>query len=140
MLALYCSCISACLACINCVACPHILHALSGALETCARALETCVSSCTGMTFSLFFMLERRAHREPRDTWQQRSPSQPGGEVQRHRTLDSVGAHICLEARSGTIGHVIAPEPISAGSTKSETIGHVAAPEPISVGRRDPKS
>jgi hypothetical protein len=33
---------------------------MSGALETCARALGTCVSSCTGRPARLFFMLEAR--------------------------------------------------------------------------------
>jgi hypothetical protein len=57
-------------------ACLHVLHALtalpartscrpmmalmSGALETCARALGTCVSSCTGRPARLFFMLKAR--------------------------------------------------------------------------------
>jgi hypothetical protein len=49
---------------IDCVACPHVLQAYDGPdirrLETCARALGTCVSSYTGRPARLFFMLEAR--------------------------------------------------------------------------------
>jgi hypothetical protein len=57
-------------------ACPHVLHALnalpahmsyspmmtltSGTLETCARALRICESSCTGRPARLFFMFKTR--------------------------------------------------------------------------------
>jgi hypothetical protein len=57
-------------------ACPHILQVLMtlhacmsyrrmialtwGVMETCARALGTCVPSCTDMSDMLFFMLETR--------------------------------------------------------------------------------
>jgi hypothetical protein len=60
VLALYCSCMSACLAGIDYATYPHVLQALSGTLEICARALGTCVPSCTGKIARLFFMLESR--------------------------------------------------------------------------------
>jgi hypothetical protein len=78
VLALYCSCLSACFAGIDYAACLHVLQAMSGALETCARALEICVPSRTGRTVMLFFMLEARgpqgamgyvAALEPTSTW-----------------------------------------------------------------------
>jgi hypothetical protein len=46
------------LAGIDCAACPHVLQALSAALETYARALRTCVPSYTSRAARLFFMLE----------------------------------------------------------------------------------
>jgi hypothetical protein len=46
------------LACIDCAASPHVMHALSGTLETCACALVTCVPSCTGRIDRLFFIIE----------------------------------------------------------------------------------
>jgi hypothetical protein len=49
---------SARLAGIDCTACPHVMHAMSGTLKTCAYVLGTCVPSCTGMIVRLFFMLE----------------------------------------------------------------------------------
>jgi hypothetical protein len=55
---------SARLAGIDCAACPHIMHAMSGALKTCARALGRCMPSCTGRTDMLFFMLEARSPQE----------------------------------------------------------------------------
>jgi hypothetical protein len=54
------SCLSARLAGIDCAACLHVLQALSGALETCTRALGSCMPSYTGRTARLFFMLEVR--------------------------------------------------------------------------------
>jgi hypothetical protein len=51
---------SACLTSIDCAVWLHVMQALSGALETCARALETYVPSYTGRTARLFFMLEVR--------------------------------------------------------------------------------
>jgi hypothetical protein len=114
--------------------CRPMMALTSGALEMCARALGTCVSSCTGSPTRLFFMLESHGQQgaaghmaapeptsaerrgpEPRDTWQRRSPPQRGGEVRSHETHGSVGAHLSREARSGAIGHVAASEPISAG-------------------------
>jgi hypothetical protein len=40
--------------------CRRIMALMSGALEMCARALGTCMSSFTGRTVRLFFMLEAR--------------------------------------------------------------------------------
>jgi hypothetical protein len=51
---------------------------------------------------------------EPWDMWQRRSSPQQGGEVRGHGTRGSAGAHLSKEARSGTAGHVAAPEPTSA--------------------------
>jgi hypothetical protein len=42
---------------------------MSDALEMCARALRTYVSSYTGRSARLFFMLRSMAHKEPWDTW-----------------------------------------------------------------------
>jgi hypothetical protein len=55
--------------------------------------------------------------------WQRQRPSQPGGEVQSHRTCDNAGAYLSLEARSGTAGHAVAPEPTSAGRRGLEPRG-----------------
>jgi hypothetical protein len=52
---------------------------------------------------------------EPRNTWQRQSPTQPGGEVQRHSTYDTAGAHPSQEARSRAIEHVVAPDPTFIG-------------------------
>jgi hypothetical protein len=38
--------------------CSSMMALMSGALETCARALGTCIPSCTGRHARLFFMLE----------------------------------------------------------------------------------
>jgi hypothetical protein len=76
---------------------------------------RTCMPSFTGRPARLFFMLKLVAHRDPRDMWQRQSTPQLGGEVQSHRTHDSAGAHLRREVRSGAIGHVVAPEPTSAG-------------------------
>jgi hypothetical protein len=46
--------------------------------------------------------------------WQRRSPLPSGGDVRSHRTRDSAGAHLNLEARSGAAGHVTASESTSA--------------------------
>jgi hypothetical protein len=47
--------------------------------------------------------------------WQRRSPPQSRGEDQSHGAHGSAGAHLSQEVRFGAIGHVAAPEPISAG-------------------------
>jgi hypothetical protein len=123
--------------------CAYVLHALtmlfvrmscrpmmaltSGALETSACVLGTCMPSCIGGPARLFYMLEacgpqgavghvaaleptsaRRRGLEPWGVWQYRSPPQLGGEVQSHRTRGSDGAHLTQEARSGVVGHVAA--------------------------------
>jgi hypothetical protein len=49
-----------------------------------------------------------------RDTWQHRSSPRQGDEVQGHGTRGITGAHLVKEARSGTEGHVAAPELTSA--------------------------
>jgi hypothetical protein len=125
---------------------------MSGALETCAHALGTCIPSCTGRTPRLFFMLMATTGSRG--------------------TCGSAGAHLSREARSEAIGHVAAleltlterrgsepydtwqrrspPQPEgqvrnhrtrdSAGvhlswEVRSEAIGHVTAPEPILIER-----
>jgi hypothetical protein len=98
---------------------------MSGAMKTCARMLGTCVPSSTSRLARLFFMLEARGPQgtvghmtaqeltsaqmrgpEPEDTWQHRSPPQPGGEVQNHMTHGSIEAHLSREARSRARGLV----------------------------------
>jgi hypothetical protein len=125
---------SACLACIGCAGYPHVMQVMSGALETCTYALETCVSSCTGMTDMFFFMLKARDPQgavghvaasestsverrgpEPYDMWQHQSPSQMGGEVRSYRTRGNAGAHLSREMRSEDIKYVAALEPTSTG-------------------------
>jgi hypothetical protein len=76
----------------------------------CARALGTCVASCTDRSARLFLCLKHVALRESWDTWQRQSPPQPGGEVWRHRTRGSVETHLSREARSRAIGYVVVPE------------------------------
>jgi hypothetical protein len=74
---------------------------------------HVCLAAKAGLLdFSL--CLRPTTHREPRDTWQRRSPTQSGGEVRSHRTHGSVRAHLNREARSRAIGHVAASEPTSA--------------------------
>jgi hypothetical protein len=50
---------------------------------------------------------------EPWDMWQRQSLPQPGGEVQKHGTHRSAGAHLSQKARSRAIVHVAASEPTS---------------------------
>jgi hypothetical protein len=108
----------------TCMSCRPMMTLMSDALETCARALRTCVPSYTDKSDRLFFMLE--AHSRPRDVvapkptsagrrgpesrdmWQRRSPPQLGSEVWSHRTRDSTGVHLDREVRSGAVGHVAA--------------------------------
>jgi hypothetical protein len=52
---------------------------------------------------------------ELRNTWQHQSSTQQGGEARGHVTHGSTGAHLSKEVRSGAIGHVVVPEPTSAG-------------------------
>jgi hypothetical protein len=118
---------SACLACIGCAGYPHVMQVMSGALETCTHALETCVSSCTAMTDMFFFMLKARGPQgaaghvaasestsvkrrgpEPYDMWQHRSPPQMGDEVQSYRTHGNAGDHLSRETRSEDIKYVAA--------------------------------
>jgi hypothetical protein len=74
---------------------------------------HACLAAQTDLlVFSL--CLKLAVHRDPRDTWQHRSPPQPEGEVQSHRIHDSAGAHLDREARSEAIGHVAVPKPTSA--------------------------
>jgi hypothetical protein len=82
-----------------------------GALETCVRALGTCVPSCTDRSARLFFMLKTHGPQgavghvaapepapagwrgsETQDTWQCQSSPQLGGEVRIYRTRGSAGA------------------------------------------------
>jgi hypothetical protein len=57
----------------------------------------------------------RRRGSGPRDTWQRRSSPQQGGEVRGCGTRGSAGAQLSKEVRSGVVGHMVAPEPTSAG-------------------------
>jgi hypothetical protein len=50
-----------------------------------------------------------------RNMWQRRSSTQQGGEARSHVTRGSTGAHLSKEVRSEAAGHVVAPEPTSAG-------------------------
>jgi hypothetical protein len=47
--------------------------------------------------------------------WQRRSSTQQGGEFQGHVTRGSTGAHLSKEVRFRAAGHMVAPEPTSAG-------------------------
>jgi hypothetical protein len=57
----------------------------------------------------------RRRGMGPQATWQHRSSAQQGGEVRSHGPHGSTGAHLSEEVRSEAAGHVVAPEPTSAG-------------------------
>jgi hypothetical protein len=62
--------------------------------------------------------------------WQHRSPPGQIGEVRGHGTRGSVGARLDRELRSGAVGCVIAPEPITTGrlgSRLQDTWQHVHA-------------
>jgi hypothetical protein len=50
---------------------------------------------------------------ESYDMWQRWSPTQPGGEVQSHRTRGNVGAHLNQEVMYDAVRHVAALEPTS---------------------------
>jgi hypothetical protein len=52
---------------------------------------------------------------ELRNTWQRWSSTQQGGESRGHGPCGSTGAHLNKEVMSGAAGHVVAPEPTSAG-------------------------
>jgi hypothetical protein len=114
------------------VACPHVLHALnalpartscrpmmtqiSGALETCLRALETYEPSCRGRSARLFFMFETR------------SPQGIAGRV-------AVQSPPSREVGSGASEHVAHQSPPSG----SEATVHVTASRPFLLGKWDPK-
>jgi hypothetical protein len=51
----------------------------------------------------------------PWDTWQRQSSTQQGGEARGHGTRGITGAHLNKEVRFGTVDHVAAPKPTSAG-------------------------
>jgi hypothetical protein len=99
----------------------HALQALTAlSARMSCRAMMILMSGAQAGLLDFFLFLRHAAHREPRDTWQRRSPHQTGGEVQRHRTRGSTAAHLSQEAMS-------------------RAIGHVAALESTSTGRRDPE-
>jgi hypothetical protein len=78
------------------------------------RWKHACLAAQPGLPgFSL--SLRPAAHREPRDTWQYRSPPQRGDEVLSLRTRDNVGSHLSWKARSRVIEHMTASEPTSVG-------------------------
>jgi hypothetical protein len=98
------------------------------------RALETREPSCVPRVVKPFFYscgpqpieghgtrgntrapLSERQSPEPWDTWQHRSSSRQRGKVRSQWTCGSVRAHLNKEARSGSAGHVVAPEPTSVG-------------------------
>jgi hypothetical protein len=58
-------------------------------------------------------------HREaglvPQDTWRCQSPLKPGGGVWRRGARGDTGVVPCREVGSGTVGHVVTPEPSRAG-------------------------
>jgi hypothetical protein len=99
------------------MSCRPMIALMSGALETCACTLGTCVPSWTSR---IFFMLETRS---PQGVTRHLTASEPTLTERRglrsHRTRGSAGAHISREARSGAIGHVAAPEPTSAWSSEA---------------------
>jgi hypothetical protein len=92
--------------------CRPMMALTSGFLETCVHWEHACLVAQTALLgFSL--CLKHVTYRELWDTWQYRSPAQPGGKVQSHSTRGSVRAHLGWEVWSGVIGHMIAPEPTS---------------------------
>jgi hypothetical protein len=52
---------------------------------------------------------------ELRNMWRHRSSTQQGDEARGHKPCGSTGAHLSKEVRSGAAGHMVAPEPTSAG-------------------------
>jgi hypothetical protein len=52
---------------------------------------------------------------ELRNTWQHQRSTQQGGEARGHGPRGSTGDHLSKEVRSGAVGHMVAPEPTSAG-------------------------
>jgi hypothetical protein len=68
----------------------------------------------------------------PWDTWQRRSPSEQGGGVRCRGTRGSARALPSMEAGSGVMGHVAAPEPSRVGRQGPEpcdTWQHRSPPE-----------
>jgi hypothetical protein len=57
----------------------------------------------------------RRRGPELRNTWQRKSSTQQGDEVQSHGLHGSTETHLSKEVRSGDAGHVAAAEPTSTG-------------------------
>jgi hypothetical protein len=137
-LALHYSCIIA--------ACPYVLQVLSmspartscrlmmtltsGVLETCACALGTCESRCTGKHAGLFSYAcgpwpteSPRTRGSPKPSpqggwiWSRRThgASESSQRVQSYGTHDSLGAHLSWEANPRAAGHVAALEPTLAG-------------------------
>jgi hypothetical protein len=52
---------------------------------------------------------------ELRNVWRRQSSTQQGDEARGHGPRGSIRAHLSKEVRSGAAGHVVAPEPTSAG-------------------------
>jgi hypothetical protein len=57
---------------------------------------------------------------ELRNVWRCRSSTQQVDEARGHGPRGSTGAHLSKEVRSGAMGHVVAPEPTSAGRCGSK--------------------
>jgi hypothetical protein len=75
---------------------------------------HACLAAQAGLLgFSLY--LRPAAHREPRDTWQHRSPPEQGGGVQCYGTRGSAGNLPSREVESKAAGHVAALKPSRAG-------------------------
>jgi hypothetical protein len=92
--------------------CRPMMALTSGFLETCVHWEHACLVAQAGLLgFSL--CLKHTTYRELWDTWQYRSPAQPGGEVRSHSTRGNTESHLNREARFGAIGHEAAPEPTS---------------------------
>jgi hypothetical protein len=90
-----------------------MLALTSGALKTCACALGTCVSSCTGRSAKLFFMLEAHGPQGAAGHVVVPEPTLAGSRGPSHRICGSAEAHLNWEARFGAVGHVAASEPTS---------------------------
>jgi hypothetical protein len=59
--------------------------------------------------------LSGRQSPKPWDTWQHGSSPRQGGKYRSRETRGSAGAHLSKEVRSRAAGHMVAPEPTSAG-------------------------
>jgi hypothetical protein len=113
----------------------HVVHSPPGAVGHVAalelpsqegRTLSRGICDSTGAPFS------GRQSPEPWDTWQRRSLPQQRGEVRGRGTRGSARAYLSKEARSGTVGHMAAPELTSVrrrGSELRDTWWHQSSPQ-----------
>jgi hypothetical protein len=95
-----------------------MVHSPLGAWDTWqhrSSPLEKVEPEAMGYVAALEPTSTGRRGPEQRDTWQRWSSPQQGGEVWGRGTRGSIGAHLSREARSGAVGHMVAPEPTLSG-------------------------